>query len=148
MGIQGVAFSPEASDIIDALKRHRGVLSCVAREFDCSRQCLYLYFEKHPEIKSYVDILRKDYVESMVDAAENTVDVLLRKTEEQPAVALKAAQFVLNNQAKSRGYAHPDIETMERGIGMLDKVQSLSIRAAKEADKLSQTLAQNNNGNT
>lgn len=127
MGIQGVPFEPEKKDIKASLKKHDGVLSRVADEFSVERNTLYLYFNRHPDVKAYVDELRAQYIERMCDEAENTVAKLVKRTEDQPAVALKAAQFALNNQAKSRNWNHPEVAAAQAGVGALDKIIDIKI---------------------
>jgi len=126
MATSGVPFEPPINDITNAIKKFEGVLSEIARHYKVHRSTIYEYIEKHPELKEEVKKAREHYIESMCDAAEQTIQTLIRDKEEK-AVALKAAQYALNNQGRKRHYNHPEVEAAERSLGLLDKAKTLKI---------------------
>jgi hypothetical protein len=126
MSVQGVKFNPPYKDITDAIEKYNGVLANIARHFKVSRSTINVFINSNPELKQLVDIERAEYIETMCDDAEETINRLI-KDKEEPAVALKAAQFALNNQARKRNYNHPEVEAAERSLGLLDKAKNLRV---------------------
>lgn len=117
MGIPGVPFESchEKQEILDALKKHDGKISYVAKEIGCSQDTIYRYMERHPDVREARKAAQKAYLNKRLDVCESVLDVLANKVHTDPAHALKAAMYTLNNLGKERGFAptevraaHPD----------------------------------------
>ena len=135
MGVQGVAFNPKKTDITDAIKKYKGVLSLVARHFNVYRSTIYEYFQKNPEFNELLKLEREQYVEDAVDEAEETMIKLLRRADDEPGVAFKSAQYILNNQGRKRNYNHPEVEAAEKSVGMLDRMKELKVLPPNDSSK-------------
>lgn len=117
MGISGVPFEKSHAkiDIIESLKKHDGKLSYVAKELGTTYTSLLAYLERHPDVKEVRENAQKAYLHKRLDVCESVLDVLANKVHTDPAYALKAAMYTLNNLGKDRGFAptevraaHPD----------------------------------------
>ena len=117
MGISGVPFekSHDKEQIIQCIKKHDGKLSYVAKELGSCHRTLLDYLERHPDVKLVREEAQKAYLNMRLDVCESVLDVLANKVHTDPAHALKAAMYTLNNLGKERGYAptevraaHPD----------------------------------------
>jgi hypothetical protein len=108
MGTQGVRFDKPKSEICEAIKKHRGRLTKVAKQFGVCYQTIRSYTDNDPELVELISYLRKDYDENLCDLAEDTLTDAMDNRIEDMSNALKSAFFVLNNKAKERGYNHPD----------------------------------------
>lgn len=117
MGIPGVPFEKSHSkdEIVTSLKKHDGKLSYVAKELGCCHTSLLDYLKRHPDVKLVREEAQKSYLNKRLDVCESVLDVLANKVHTDPAHALKAAMYTLNNLGKDRGFAptevraaHPD----------------------------------------
>ena len=117
--------------VISALKKHRGVYLFACKELGVHRITLSAFVRQYPDLEELVLKLRHSYIESTSDLAEKTI-LRLMGDDENPAVALKSSMYHLNNQAKKRGYAHPDAgkdgERMTAG-------QALALREMAREDR-------------
>lgn len=110
MGIPGIAFRPDNDQLLQSIKRHRGVVTHIAKEYDVWVDTIYDYVKKHPILDQALKNARKTMVSKMVDQAESVMENLMDTVEDDRNNAFKAAAFMLNNQAKDRGYAHPKLD--------------------------------------
>ena len=117
--------------VISALKKHRGVYLFACKELGVHRITLSAFVRQYPDLEELVLKLRHSYIESTSDLAEKTI-LRLMEDMENPSVALKSSMYHLNNQAKKRGYAHPDAgkdgERMTAG-------QALALREMAREDR-------------
>ena len=117
--------------VISALKKHAGVYLHACKELGVHRITLSAFVRQYPDLEELVLKLRHSYIESTSDLAEKTI-LRLMKDMENPSVALKSSMYHLNNQAKKRGYAHPDAgkdgERMTAG-------QALALREMAREDR-------------
>lgn len=80
--------------ITDALARNRGMVAVAARNLGCSRQTIYEWMERYPELK---DVLAEER-EVMTDVAELS---LYKQVQAGEGWAVK---YYLSTQGKGRGY--------------------------------------------
>lgn len=80
--------------ITDALARNRGMVAVAARNLGCSRQNIYDWMERYPELKTVL----ADEREVMTDVAELS---LYKQVQDGQGWAV---QFYLKTQGKDRGY--------------------------------------------
>jgi len=77
-----------------ALKDSGGIVSEIARRLDVTRMNLYIFLNKHPELKEELEHER----EKIVDLAEKA---LIDKIKEGDSPMIK---FILSTKGKNRGY--------------------------------------------
>jgi len=115
-------FDPEPKDVLTALKNRQGVLTYAAYDLKVSRWTLTKWINEHPEIKTILQELRDDHLEQILDRAEHSLSTAVDLQEKDWKSCLNAVFYVLNNQGKRRGYAHPNSETnLNKVDGLLDK---------------------------
>lgn len=66
------------------------------------------HVKQYPDLVELIDHLRTDRDESLLDKAEDYLDVAMSQQKDL-ASGLKSAFFVLNNKGKPRGYNPPVI---------------------------------------
>jgi len=108
MGTQGVEFKKTKSEICESIKKHKGRLTKVAKEFNICYQTIRNHTDKFPELVELIKNLRQDRDENLLDEAEDTIQDALEGRSQDMGSALKSAFFVLNNKGKSRGYTPPN----------------------------------------
>ena len=84
-----------AQDIIDALRKTKGMAYLAAKELGCSHTTVYNYISKHPTVKAEFDYQRGE----LLDVAE------LKLREAVLAGEQWALQFALRLLGKDRGYS-------------------------------------------
>lgn len=108
MGTPGVAFNKEKSEIVESIKKHKGRLTKVAKEFNVCYETIRKYTDPYPDIVALIKNLREDREENLLDEAEDTLEDAMKFRVDDMGSALKSAFFVLNNKGKSRGYTPPN----------------------------------------
>jgi hypothetical protein len=127
MAIPGVKFEPKYEDIVNAIKKYDGIITNIANHFGVWRGTMAKYLTQNPEFNLLVQEAREEMMERRLDEAEETLFILNKMRDEEPAVALKASQYLLNNQGRKRNYNHPEVEAARQSVGMLDKAQNLKV---------------------
>ena len=84
----------QAAQVIEALKRARGIKAIAAKILGCSRQTVDNYIERYATVRAAYEEQR----ETLVDVAEGK---LIAKLDEDEWAAIK---FILMTLGKSRGY--------------------------------------------
>lgn len=83
-----------ASEVAEAIKKNKGILSAAAQTLGCTRQTVANYIDRHPTVKAAFDEAREvtiDFVESR----------LLKNIDSGDTTAMI---FYLKTQGKQRGY--------------------------------------------
>lgn len=116
----------------DALEKTRGNLSMAAQSLGVSRQTVYAYMERYPELKD----IRADAVEYVTDIAEGHLEKMILSGDQ------RAVEFWLRYRGKGRGYTlandvkvegalqlPADVMEMMRvhGIALADVAQELAV---------------------
>lgn len=96
------------STVIKAINGTGGIISQVAERLQCSRQTVYAYINKYPEVKSAYD----DEKDTILDVCE---EGLFAKIYGQDFEAIK---YYLERKGKSRGYGGQD----QFGKGQEDEI--------------------------
>lgn len=131
MGVSGVRWKPQKSDIMDALQQAKGVVTQAAKMLGVQRTTLSEYIKNNPDIKPLLEEMRYHFEEELLDASEQLLRACVGQRDDLSA-ALKAAFYYLNNKGKKRGYAHPRVQD-----GELTEAQSAfhGIMMQKEAER-------------
>jgi hypothetical protein len=104
MATEGVPVNFTNTDILNAIKKRKGVVANIAKELHVSRQTIYKIINQNPDLKQAVDDERHHYEEEILDMAEHTIFHGLSLCEEDYDKAIKAAYFTLNTRGQSRGW--------------------------------------------
>ena len=96
----------------EAIVKHRGNVTLVAKSFDVSRTTVYTLFEKHPELK----VCLQDEREKMIDNVESA---LYNQALDGNTIAMI---FFLKTQGKGRGYVERQEVTGADGADVVLKV--------------------------
>ena len=83
-----------SEQVIDAVRKSKGILTLTAKELGVSRQTVHKYVNKYPTVKAAVDSER----ESLLDMAEGSLFEQVRKGN------ITAIIFTLKTLGKHRGY--------------------------------------------
>ena len=84
-----------AQDVIDALRKTKGMAYLAAKELKCSHTTVYKYIAKHPTVKAEFDYQRGE----LLDVAELKLREAVVKGHQW------AIQFALRLLGKERGYS-------------------------------------------
>lgn len=98
MGTQGVPIDIKELDLIASLKRHKGRVKYVAKEFKCARATLLKCMQQYPEVIAIRDLLRNGYDDMVLDLAEDNVVSLLENCDSTTTF------FTLNTRGEKRGW--------------------------------------------
>lgn len=109
MGQSGLNLYKQVTktEILSALKKNQGIMTYTARELGISYNTLKKYTDMDPELRDALKQQRQEYIEGRKDKAEKVLDYLIGNLKNNPKLAFNSAVYVLNNQGKDRGYAHP-----------------------------------------
>ena len=110
MGISGVPINIPKKYIIEAIKKHSGVVRDISVELDIHHVTLYKLINADPELKQILAEERNQYYENKIDMADKIIDRILHSQEDMDR-SLKASMFLLNTheKARARGYAPPNL---------------------------------------
>lgn len=98
----GIMERYKPKEITDAIKETGGVLSEAARLLGCSRQTMYNYFERHPEIEA---VYREETEKSLDEAEAVLMDYVRGRVPYQTRKEqISAARYLLRTKGKHRGY--------------------------------------------
>ena len=84
--------------LIQSIKKHRGVISAVSKELGISCQAIYKRCEKNKNITAAIDEAREDLDVNLLDIAERKI---LAAVEDG---APWAVRYVLNTKGRARGW--------------------------------------------
>lgn len=90
----GSASKYTAEQVIEAVRKNKGILTLVARDLGCTRQTIHNYVNRYPTIAAAVE----DERESLLDMAEGKLFDQVNKGN------ITAIIFTLKTLGKHRGY--------------------------------------------
>jgi hypothetical protein len=106
--------------IIEAIQAKNGNVTAVANHFSITRERVYHYLRKYPEISQALDEVRNLNEEHDLDVAEFVVrNTLLMK--DNPRLRFESAKYILDNKGKRRGWGNTRSDLDIRGL-MQDKI--------------------------
>lgn len=136
MGTQGVPLNKTKSDILEAIKKGKGIVTHIAQLLDCSYETFYVRMRADPEIKAALAKAREEFDENLLDLAEHSL-VRAMKQQEDIGNAISSAKYVLNNKGKSRGYS----PMVQGALTELTDGLRVSIAQTKDLDAGTQVLS-------
>ena len=84
-----------------AIEGSGAILSVIAQKCDVSRQHIYLYFKKHPDLEVFLEAER----ERTLDEFEDRLKEIATEGRSRDSTTLGALKYYLNNKARKRGFA-------------------------------------------
>lgn len=113
---KGQAFEPKLTDMTDILTQLQGNISKVADYYKVSREAIYQFIHRNPDLKGVVKELRNVKDENILDAAEGVIAHCLNLKKDNPKLAFDAARYVLDNKGKARDWGNTKEESDVRGL--------------------------------
>lgn len=104
MATSGSPWIIDKQDIIDTIKRRKGVLRHVAKDLNVAPTTLLKKINSDPEIVQLVKDERNAVHEISLDESEETILYAMQNREIDLSNALKSAFFTLNSKGESRGW--------------------------------------------
>lgn len=92
---------PEMKEL---LIEHAGNVTSVSKKIGCTRQAVYNYFEKFPELKEVQKKADEWHGDAELDTSYYVLDKLLEDVEENPNTAFQSAKLIVSKSKKSRYY--------------------------------------------
>lgn len=103
MGVQGVPHGFTDQELFDALEATNGVVVKAAEVLRLSPRNLHALIRQKPHLKNALAEIRRQFQYSLLDQSENVLRNVVFQ-EEDLALALKGATYILNNLGAERGY--------------------------------------------
>ena len=123
-----------------ALEKARGNVSKAAEALGVSRQTVYSYMSRYPELKD----IRDDSMEYVLDIAENHLEQYVLTGDQ------RAIEFILRYRGKKRGYTLANDVKMETSLQLpadvLEMMREHNIAMADVARELEAILREAGNG--
>ena len=99
-----VTFNPDISDISDKISEFEANLTLIAKHYNISRQTLYVFINKHKELKQAIEQARAFKDEIDLDSAESVARYCMAMVKDNPRIALDSAKYVLDKKGHKRGW--------------------------------------------
>jgi len=104
VAVPGRLWEHKKSDIEEALKKRRGLVTKAAKDLKVKYDTIMKYINEDPELVELLHKLRTEYEEVLLDTAEDVLMHTMSKIDTDPNNALKSSFFVLNSKGDKRGY--------------------------------------------
>lgn len=91
-------LNPSQQSLIAAIKKHRGRVSHIAKEFKCERNVILHYIREDKECSELLAQVRQGYDDIVLNMAEDNIISLLEKCDST------ATFFTLNTRGDKRGW--------------------------------------------
>lgn len=111
------------TNMIEALKKTRGIVIHAASLVGINRKTHQTWMRKDEKYRALVGIVEQD----ALDLAEEVVHLTMERQQNDPALALRAAQFYLENKGATRGYGKTqiNIQNNQANVGSMNVLQEL-----------------------
>jgi len=87
--------------VVLAIEGTGAIMSVIAKRLNVARQYIYEYFNKHPDLKKYLDAEE----ERTIDEYEEVLKMIATEGALRDSTTLGAVKYYLNNKARRRGFA-------------------------------------------
>jgi hypothetical protein len=108
MGLGGVKYNPDISEILKVIEEKRGVVTQIHKQLGISHTLFYELIAEYPQLKTALDKSRLELDNILCDSAENALLYALSQREDLGS-SVRSAQYVLNNKGRKRGYTPPTV---------------------------------------
>ena len=135
MGISGRSLEKDHSiqEFEEAFIEYYGRVKEVAKAFGCQPRAIYDLLDIYPELQEARRQGSKRYLDRKVETADEVLDRLIDKVEEDPTNAGRQAQFILKNAKISDYYEAPRMENnnTSKADELIDKLDQAADAATK-----------------
>lgn len=135
MGISGRSLEKDHTiqEFEEAFIEYYGRVKEVAQSFGCQPRAIYDLLDVYPELQDARKKGSKRYMDRKVETADEVLDKLIKKVEEDPTNAGRQAQFVLKNAKISEYYEAPRMENSNtsKADELIDKLDQAADAATK-----------------
>ncbi len=98
-------FNPDKSDMLAIAIKYNGNISKIAEHYNVSRDTTYEYFKRDIQGKQIIDTVRGVNTESDLDAAEYVIRSNMANYKNNPGLAQRAAEKVIDRKGHLRDWA-------------------------------------------
>jgi hypothetical protein len=102
--VMGKLFSPDISDVIAVISKKKGVITNVAKHYEVHPETIYDYCYRNPEAFKALESVRAYKKHDFIDLAEHVTFYNMTRYEDNPGLAQRAADKVLDKLGHLRGW--------------------------------------------
>lgn len=110
MAITNALWEPDASVMLAAAIKFHGNITQLAEHFKVNRDTVYQYLKRNPEGKEIIDKVRGYNTEVDLDLAEHVIRYNLANFKNNPGLAQRASEKVIDKKGYMRGWRESDDE--------------------------------------
>ncbi len=135
-------FSPDISDVKKFVYIYHGNIAAIAREMNVSRETMYQYMKRNPRAAELIHSVRDFNTETDLDLAEYVIRHNLIHHKDNPALAVRCAEKVIDKKGKSRGWSDDTIIAVSPHQDEHDRedkefnLQAINVKLAQENAEL------------
>lgn len=97
-------FNPDKKELLSVAIKHSGNLTLIAKHFGVSRETVYQYTRRDPDGKKILSEVRGFSSEHFLDLSEHVLQFNLLNYQNNPGLAQRAAEKVLDKKGHLRGW--------------------------------------------
>jgi len=109
-----ILFKPEYPDFLAAAIKYNGNIKILAEHFSVSRETMHQFLKRDPNGKEIIDQVRCYNKETMLDLAEHVIRFNVSNYQNDPHLAQRAAEKVIDKLGYLRGWLSD--KTMEEEV--------------------------------
>ena len=104
MATGGIAFKPDISDVIAVIYELKGNMTQISKKFDVRKETMYNVLYANPEALKALEDVRTYKKHDFIDLAEHVTFYNMTRYENNPGLAQRAADKVLDKLGHLRGW--------------------------------------------
>jgi len=133
LGIQGKSIEKDypLEKMIDIVHECRGRVMDIKRQIGYSRQAIYDYLDVYPELQEARRIASFRFTDEALETGQEMFDTIISSLEDHPALAYKAAEFLLKHTKHSPYYADAKADGVD-----LEGTQTILSQIAKKSNEI------------
>ena len=102
-----VLFNPDKIDMMAISVKYNGNIAKISEHFNVSRETIYKYIKRDPEGKEIIESTRGINTETDLDAAEHVIRYNMMNYKNNPGLAQRAAEKVIDRKGHLRDWNNP-----------------------------------------
>lgn len=115
------AFNPDISDIKSIAFKYNGNIAAISKHYKVSRETVYQYLKRN-DAKSIIDEVRRFNDEYQLDLAEFIFMHNMSNYQNNPGLAQRAAEKVIDKKGHKRGWEQSQIDSSDYSSKMSDEI--------------------------
>lgn len=129
----GKPFKPDKADIADTFSKLNGNITSIAKKYEVTRETIYEYLRKNPDIKIHLGKVREQNEQEDLDNAEKVMRYCMSLLKTSPKIALESAKYVLDKKGHLRNWGDAGQATFQQKIeGQLKELNAWTEQAHQE----------------